>query len=234
MAESESLLPPSLDKHIPSLDQKFPDDEDEEEQKELTFNNIEHFQSNLLYNSSNITRQSSLGSTVSSQPPQPSPPPPPLVDLVALITPKQIAHSKKWSVGVNYTSTSIIFEYLESARLAIQNDGRLFIPSAKKTLSSTHSSLSQSQTSIPRISHIAVPRTIYFSNNAVVRINREWHIGELLPIMYTANMNPPTISKEAKNDYNQAVNQYVLHSLQSHFLSLLIYPCTVHKCFVYI
>ncbi len=195
MAESESLQQPTYDKHIASLDQKF---DEEEEYKHATSYIIEP-QSNL---SPPIHRQS----TTSTEP-QPSPPPPPLIDLIALITPKQIENSKKWSVGVNYTSTSIIFEYLESARLAIQNDGRLFIPSAKKTLSSTHSSLSASATNIPRISHIAVPRTIYFSNNAVVRINREWHIGELLPVMYTANMNPPTISKEAKTDYNQAVNK---------------------------
>ena len=210
MADSDSILPP-LDKHIASLDQRF----DNEEEKQFVMGS----QSNLLPSQS---RQSTIY-TANEHTPQPSPPPPPLIDLIALITPKQIENSKKWSVGVNYTSTSIIFEYLESARLAIQNDGRLFIPSAKKTLSSTHSSLSPSQTNIPRVSHIAVPRTIYFSNNAVVRINREWHIGELLPVMYTANINPPTISREANHDYNKAVSKLSL------FMYLSIsYPCTVH------
>ena len=94
-------------------------------------------------------------------------PPPPLVDLVALVTPKQNKYSKKWSVGVNATSTAIIFEYLTSARLSIQSDGRLYIPSQQGSLSSTHSSLSSQNTSIPRISHISVPRTVYFSNNLV-------------------------------------------------------------------
>eukprot|EP01084_Bolivina_argentea_P105581 189067_1 len=135
---------------------------------------------------------------------------PPLIDMAALITPKQNKHSKKWSVGVNYTSTAIIFEYLESARLCIQNDGRLFIPSSKKTLSATHSSLPAQSICIPHISHISVPRTINFNNNSVIRINREWHIGELLPIMYSANINPPNINTNENIKNN---NEYTsIHS----------------------
>ena len=183
MADSDSFLPP-LDKHIASLDQSF--DEDEK-------NVIAESHSNLV---PSPTRQSSIYS-LNEPTPRPSAPPaspPPLIDLVTLITPKQIENSKKWSVGVNYTSTSIIFEYLDKARLSIQNDGRLFKP-PRSTLSSTHSSLSPSQTNIPRISHIAVPRT-FILITMLCRINREWHIGELLPVIYTANINPPTISEE--------------------------------------
>ena len=218
MADPDSLHQPSLGKHMASYDQDFPEDEEDanmplfiEPQSNLLYNlnnNINPSPQSLINDTNNSPMSKNTNNNATTpQPKEVSPPPPPLVDLVALITPKQISNSKKWSVGVNYTSTSIIFEYLESARLAIQNDGRLFIPSAKKTLSSTHSSLPPSQTNIPRISHISVPRTIYFSNNAVVRINREWHIGELLPVMYTANMNPPTISKQDKSDYTHAVNQ---------------------------
>ena len=204
---------PILDKHIASLDQKFPEDD--------TFP--------LIAPQSNLQPPHD---TLNGHRPEPhrqsqSSPPPPLVDSVALITPKQSKDSKKWSVGVNYASTAIVFEYLESARLAIQNDGRLFIAGAKKTLSATHSASASSASSacsppLPRISHVSVPRQIYFSNNAVVRVSREWHIGELLPMIYTANMRPPTVSSAAKTEYNDAVSDlqfvFVYISSSSHSL----------------
>ena len=165
MATNEIL--PALTKHLNSLDQKFPTD-----------------------GAASIEEQQSKDQNISPS----QSPPPPLVDLVAVITPKQIKDSKKWSVGVNHASTALIFEYLESARLSIQNDGRLFKTTSKQTLSSAHSYRPSSNVPIPRISNISVPRQINFRNNAVVKINHQWHIGELLPMTYTANLRAPNIS----------------------------------------
>eukprot|EP01084_Bolivina_argentea_P266804 452691_1 len=199
--------PPSYSKHIASLDQKYPEDEYIPQIEPRS--NLQQITDNKENNPSQSQPQPQ---------PQQTSPAPALVDMVALITPKQIKNSKKWSVGINYTSTAIIFEYLETARLSIQNDGRLFLPGPKKTLTATHSSLASHLTSIPRISHISVPHTIYFNNNSVVRINTQWHIGQLLPIMYTANINPPITNNKTpiNNNNNNANNEYnMVHSALS-------------------
>ena len=194
--------PPYLGGHQASYDQKFEDD-DNEIDIDIAYisaqSNLQREEESFNLNNKEFNKLSSC------------PPPPPLIDLITVITPKQIENSKKWSVGVNCTSTALLFEYLNKSRLSIQSDGRLFIPSSSKTLSASYSSsvsLSKNKL-IPHISHISPPRPLYFNNNAVIRINREWHIGELLPIIYKANINPPNISNETKNDFKSTVNELI-------------------------
>ena len=108
---------------------------------------------------------------------------PPLVDYVALVRPAP-TESKLWSVGVDVSNSGFVFEKDGFTKFYIHHSGRPYFTSTHTTLSPARSSANQ--TVIPRINAINEPKQLLFENNSEIRLNKDWSIGQLRPMIYNA------------------------------------------------
>lgn len=128
---------------------------------------------------------------------------PPLIDYVALVRPKP-SESKIWTIGIDASNNGFVFENNGVPRMYIHNSGRAYVPATTTILSPAISGLNR-PSHIPRINKIHQPNRALFENQSQIRLNKEWSIGQLRPIVYNArydvNLNLVNVTHTQDNGF---------------------------------